>query len=234
MKLLQALLVTLREDLSDFRVNSHKLLIRAGYIRRVGNGTFVYLPLMWKVIQMVSRIIREEMNSVNAQECLLLQLQPTELWYESGRWEDYTKVYGTMFTLTDHKGSQLTLGPTHEEVITSVVRSMVSSYRQLPFCLYQIQTKFKDEFNPEYGLLRAKEFIMKDGYSFHKDEKCLLETYKKIRQAYHNIFNRCGLNYLVVEADSGTIENGYSQEFMAISSIGEDVIAYTEDKKLCS
>jgi len=202
----------------------------AGYIRRVGNGTYAYLPLMWKVIQKISQVIREEMDKTGAQECLLPQLQPAELWHESGRWEDYTKADGTMFTLSDRKGNDMALGPTHEEVITSIAKDMVHSYQQLPFCLYQIQTKFRDEVRPKSGLLRGKEFIMKDGYSFHQDEESLLETYEKVRQAYHSIFHHCGLDYLLVEADSGSIGNGYSQEFMAIASVGDDDIVYTEDK----
>jgi prolyl-tRNA synthetase len=230
MRLSQLLFVTLREEPSDAEVNSHKLLIRAGYIKRVGNGTYAYLPLMWKVMQKVSQIIREEMNNIGAQECLLPQLQPSELWHESGRWEDYTKIDGTMFTLFDRRGNELALGPTHEEVITNIAKDMVHSYQQLPFCLYQIQTKFRDEVRPKSGLLRSKEFIMKDGYSFHKDEESLIETYKKVRQAYHNVFQRCGLDYLLVEADSGSIGNGYSQEFMAIAGVGDDDIVYTEDK----
>lgn len=230
MRLSQVLFVTLREEPSDAEVDSHKLLLRAGYIRRVGNGIYAYLPLMWKVIQKISQVIREEINKAGAQECLLPQLQPAELWHESGRWEDYTKADGTMFTLTDRKGNDMALGPTHEEVITSIAKDMVHSYQQLPFCLYQIQTKFRDEVRPKSGLLRGKEFIMKDGYSFHKDEESLLETYKKVRQAYHNIFHRCGLDYLLVEADSGSIGNGYSQEFMAIAGVGDDDIVYTDNK----
>ena len=230
MRLSQMLFVTLREEPSDAEVDSHKLLLRAGYIRRVGNGIYAYLPLMWKVIQKISQVIREEMNKTGAQECLLPQLQPAELWHESGRWDDYTKVDGTMFTLSDRKGNELALGPTHEEVITSITKDMVHSYQQLPFCLYQIQTKFRDEVRPKSGLLRGKEFIMKDGYSFHKDETSLMKTYKEVRQAYHNVFQRCGLDYLLVEADSGTIGNGYSQEFMAIAGVGDDDIVYTDNK----
>lgn len=230
MRLSQMLFVTLREEPSEAEVNSHRLLIRAGYIKRIGNGTYAYLPLLWRVIQKVSQVIKEEMDNVGAQECLLPQLQPSELWHESGRWEDYTGSNGTMFTLTDRRGNKLALGPTHEEVITCIAKDMVHSHQQLPLCLYQVQTKFRDEVRPKSGLLRGKEFIMKDGYSFHKDEESLIETYKKVRQAYHIVFQRCGLNYLLVEADSGNIGNGYSQEFIGISGVGDDSIVYTESK----
>ncbi|NEP76460.1 aminoacyl--tRNA ligase-related protein, partial [Okeania sp. SIO2G5] len=148
MRLSQMLFVTLREDPAEAEIPSHKLLVRAGYIRRVGSGMYVYLPFMWRVLQKVSQIVREEMNAKGAQECLLTQLQPAELWQESGRWDTYTKAEGIMFALDDRQGRQLGLGPTHEEVITTVARDMIRSYRQLPTNLYQIQTKFRDEIRP--------------------------------------------------------------------------------------
>lgn len=208
-------------------VISHKLLLRAGYIKSVGSGLYTYIPLMWRVIQKVSQVIREEMNKVGAQECFLPQLQSSELWKESQRWDVY-KEDSIMFSLLDRKENELVLEPTHEEVITSIAKDLITSYRQLPICLYQVQTKFRDELRPRAGLLRAREFIMKDAYSFHKDEECLNHTYMIIKSAFHNIFQRCELNYLVVEADSGNIGNGYSREFMAISDIGEDEILYLD------
>lgn len=162
MRLSQMLFVTLREDPAEAEIPSHKLLLRAGYIRRIGSGIYAYLPLMWRVLQKVSQIVREEMNATGAQECLLPQLQPSELWKESGRWDTYTKAEGIMFALTDRQKRELGLGPTHEEVITTVAKDMIRSYRQLPLHLYQIQTKFRDEIRPRFGLMRGREFIMKD------------------------------------------------------------------------
>jgi len=169
MRLSQQLFVTLREDPAEAEIPSHKCLVRAGYIRRIGSGIYAYLPLMWRVLQKVSQIVREEMNKAGAQECLLPQLQPAELWQESGRWDTYTKAEGIMFALTDRQKRELGLGPTHEEVITAVARDLIRSYRQLPVNLYQIQTKFRDEIRPRFGLMRGREFIMKDAYSFNLD-----------------------------------------------------------------
>ena len=176
MRLSKMLFVTLRDDPADAEIPSHKLLVRAGYIRRIGSGVYAYLPLMWRVLQKVSQVVREEMNATGAMECLLPQIQPAELWKESGRWDTYTKAEGIMFSLTDRREQQLALGPTHEEVITTVARDTIRSYRQLPVHLYQIQTKFRDEIRPRFGLMRGREFIMKDGYSFHADEESLKET----------------------------------------------------------
>ena len=172
MRLSQALFVTLREDPAEAVVTSHKLLLRAGYIRQIGSGIYAYLPLMWRVLQKVSKIVREEMDATGAQECLLPQLQPAELWQESGRWDVY-KAEGIAFTLSDRHDRELMLGPTHEEVITTVARELIRSYRQLPVNLYQIQTKFRDEIRPRFGLLRGREFIMKDAYSFHTSPESL-------------------------------------------------------------
>jgi prolyl-tRNA synthetase len=229
MRLSQMLFVTLREDPAEAEIKSHKLLVRAGYIRRIGNGIYSYLPLMWRVLQKVSQIVREEMNRAGAQECLLAQLQPAELWQESGRWDTYTKAEGIMFSLMDRQERQLGLGPTHEEVITTIAKDMVRSYRQLPLNLYQIQTKFRDEIRPRFGLMRGREFIMKDAYSFHTDEASLKETYQAMDRAYRNIFRRCGLEFRPVEADSGAIGGSGSQEFMILAEAGEDEILYTED-----
>ena len=229
MRLSQMLLVTLREDPAEAEIPSHKLLLRAGYIRRVASGVYAYLPLMWRVLQKVSAIVREEMNATGAQECLLPQLQPSELWQESGRWETYTKAEGIMFALSDRQGREMGLGPTHEEVITAIARDCIQSYRQLPLHLYQIQTKFRDEIRPRFGLMRGREFIMKDGYSFHTDEDSLKQTYADMDQAYRNIIRRCGLAFQAVEADSGAIGGSGSQEFMVLAEAGEDEVLYVED-----
>jgi prolyl-tRNA synthetase len=223
------LLVTLREDPAEAEIPSHKLLVRAGYIRRIGSGIYAYLPLMWRVLQKVSQIVREEMDATGAQECLLPQLQPSDLWRESGRWDTYTKAEGIMFALTDRQNRELGLGPTHEEVITTIAREMIRSYRQLPLHLYQIQTKFRDEIRPRFGLMRGREFIMKDGYSFHTNEDSLKQTYQDMDQAYRNMISRCGLAFRAVEADPGAIGGSGSQEFMILADIGEDEILYTED-----
>jgi prolyl-tRNA synthetase len=225
------LFVTLRDDPADAEIPSHKLLVRAGFIRRIGSGIYSYLPLMWRVLQKVSQIVREEMNATGAQECLLPQLQPSELWKESGRWDTYTKAEGIMFALTDRQDRELGLGPTHEEVITTIAKEMIRSYRQLPVNLYQIQTKFRDEIRPRFGLMRGREFIMKDAYSFHADEESLKETYRAMDQAYRNMLRRCGLTFRAVEADSGAIGGSGSQEFMVLADAGEDEVLYTEDSK---
>ncbi|MBF2027296.1 MAG: proline--tRNA ligase [Oscillatoriales cyanobacterium C42_A2020_001] len=231
MRLSQMLFVTLREDPAEAEIPSHKLMLRAGYIRRVASGVYAYLPLMWRVLQKVSQIVREEMNAAGAQECLLPQLQPSELWQESGRWDTYTKAEGIMFSLVDRQEREMGLGPTHEEVITAIARDMIRSYRQLPINLYQIQTKFRDEIRPRFGLMRGREFIMKDAYSFDADEAGMKQTYQKMNQAYHNILRRSGLKFRAVDADSGAIGGSGSQEFMVLADAGEDEILYTEDGK---
>ncbi|MEH2075602.1 MAG: proline--tRNA ligase [Nostoc sp.] len=231
MRLSQMLFVTLRDDPADAEIPSHKLLLRAGYIRRIGSGLYAYLPLMWRVLQKVSQIVREEMNATGAQECLLPQLQPADLWKESERWDTYTKAEGIMFSLIDRRDQQLGLGPTHEEVITAIARDMIRSYRQLPLHLYQIQTKFRDEIRPRFGLMRGREFIMKDGYSFHTDEASLKETYQDMYKAYSNMLRRSGLAFRAVEADSGAIGGSGSTEFMILAEAGEDEVLYTEDGK---
>ena len=231
MRLSQMLFVTLRDDPADAEIPSHKLLVRAGYIRRIGSGVYAYLPLMWRVLQKITQIVREEMNATGAQECLLPQIQPADLWKESGRWDTYTKAEGIMFSLTDRREQNLALGPTHEEVITAVARDMIRSYRQLPLHLYQIQTKFRDEIRPRFGLMRGREFIMKDGYSFHSSEESLKETYQDMYQAYSNMMRRCGLEFRAVEADSGAIGGSGSTEFMILTEAGEDEVLYTDDGK---
>jgi prolyl-tRNA synthetase len=229
MRLNQMLFVTLRETPAEAEIPSHQLLLRAGYIRRIGSGIYAYMPLMWRVLQKVSQIVREEMDATGAQECLLPQLQPAQLWQESGRWDTYTKAEGIMFSLTDRGDRELGLGPTHEEVITTIARETIRSYRQLPLNLYQIQTKFRDEIRPRFGLMRGREFIMKDAYSFHADESSLQQTYQAMDRAYRNIMHRCGLQFRPVEADSGAIGGSGSQEFMILADAGEDEILYSED-----
>jgi prolyl-tRNA synthetase len=231
MRLNEMLFVTLRETPAEAEIPSHQLLLRAGYIRRIGSGIYAYMPLMWRVLQKVSQIVREEMDATGAQECLLPQLQPAQLWQESGRWDTYTKAEGIMFSLTDRCDRQLGLGPTHEEVITTIARETIRSYRQLPLNLYQIQTKFRDEIRPRFGLMRGREFIMKDAYSFNADEESLKQTYQAMDRAYRNIMTRCGLAFRTVEADSGAIGGSGSQEFMILADAGEDEILYTEDGK---
>ncbi|MFY0609809.1 MAG: proline--tRNA ligase [Candidatus Atelocyanobacterium thalassa] len=229
MRLSQVLFVTLREDPAEAEIMSHKLLLRACYIRRISSGIYSYLPLMWRVLQKTSQIVREEMNFVGAQECLLPQLQISDLWKESGRWETYTKAEGIMFSLVDRQKKELALGPTHEEIITSIVRDMITSYKQMPLNLYQIQTKFRDEIRPRFGLMRSREFMMKDAYSFDENIENLQKNYSAVSQAYCKIFERCGLSFHVVEADSGAIGGLASQEFMVLTDVGEDEILYTKD-----
>lgn len=231
MRLSQMLFVTLREDPAEAEIPSHKLLLRAGYIRRIASGVYAYMPLLWRVLNKVSAVVRQEMNATGAQECLLPQIQPAELWKESGRWDTYTKAEGIMFSLTDRREQEMGLGPTHEEIITAVARDMIRSYRQLPTHLYQIQTKFRDEIRPRFGLMRGREFIMKDGYSFHADETSLKETYQEMYKAYSNILRRCGLKFRAVEADSGAIGGSGSHEFMVLAEAGEDEVLFTEDGK---
>ncbi|MCT0207793.1 proline--tRNA ligase [Synechococcus sp. CS-1332] len=229
MRVSRLMLVTLRDDPAEAEITSHKLLLRAGYMRRLAPGIFAYLPLLWRVLQKVSAIVREEMAAVDALETLLPQLQPADLWRRSGRWDGYTAGEGIMFHLVDRQERSLGLGPTHEEVVTELASDLLRSYRQLPVCLYQIQTKFRDEIRPRFGLMRGREFIMKDAYSFHADEACLRRTYAAMDGAYRRIFERCGLRAVAVEADSGAIGGSASQEFMVTAEAGEDLILASPD-----
>ena len=229
MRVSRLLLVTLRDDPAEAEIVSHKLLLRAGFIRRVSAGIYVYLPLMWRVLQKISAIVREEMDSIGALETLLPQLQPAELWQRSGRWAGYTAGEGIMFHLHDRQGRELGLGPTHEEVVTALAADLLRSYRQLPVCLYQIQSKFRDEIRPRFGLMRGREFIMKDAYSFHADEESLRQTYRLMDGAYRRVFQRCGLRTVAVDADSGAIGGSASQEFMVTAEAGEDLILASAD-----
>ena len=208
---------TLREVPSDAEVISHQLMLRAGFIRQLAAGIYTYLPLGLRVLRKVEQIVREEMDLVSAQEILMPSLQPAELWHESGRYEDYGPE---LIRLYDRHDREFALGPTHEEVITSLIRDEVNPYRKLPVTMYQIQTKFRDERRPRFGLLRGREFIMKDAYSFHTDWDSLDLSYWMMHEAYTKIFNRCGLIYRAVEADAGVIGGqGETHEFMALASI---------------
>lgn len=214
-------LPTLKETPADAEVVSHQLMLRAGMIRKNAAGVYSYLPLGLRVIRKVEEIVREEMNRAGAIECLMPVANPAELWQESGRWDYYGKE---LLRFKDRHGRDFCMGPTHEEIITDIVRSHVKSYRQLPVNLYQIQTKFRDEVRPRFGLMRGREFIMKDAYSFDTTEEGANTSYHKMREAYCRIFERCGLKYRMVEADSGAIGGSFSHEFMVLAETGEDVV----------
>jgi len=217
------LIPTLRDDPSDAETNSHRFMVRAGLIRQLAAGVYSYLPLGYRVLRNVERIIREEMDAAGATELLLPALHPSELWKESGRWEQYGDE---LMRLSDRQGRAFALGATHEEAITSLVRDEVKSYKKLPMTLYQLQTKFRDERRPRYGLLRGREFLMKDAYSFDATDDGLDRSYRSMYDAYSAIFDRCGIRYLAVEADSGSIGGTDTHEFVALSGIGEDTIAH--------
>ncbi|MCM8795721.1 MAG: proline--tRNA ligase, partial [Candidatus Omnitrophica bacterium] len=209
---------------------SHQLMLRAGLVRQLMAGVYTYLPLGLMVLENIQKIIRQEMNALGASELLLPALQPQELWIRSGRDKDMGE---TMMRFIDRKGRKLCLGPTHEEVITDLVKNHISSYRQLPLILYQIQTKFRDEIRPRFGLVRACEFIMKDAYSFDKDEAGLEKNYKAMYNAYQRIFKRCGIKILIKEADPGIMGGNVSHEFMAPAKDGEDVVLLNSEKINC-
>ncbi len=228
MKMSKLFVQTLREFPNDAEAISHKLLVRAGYIKKLTSGIYSYLPLMQRVIAKVSKIIREEMNAAGAQELLMPFVQPSEVWEKSGRWEVYGKE---LARFSDRHGNKMCLAPTHEEVITSVVSGTFTSYKQLPVNLYQIQTKFRDEIRPRFGLLRGREFIMKDAYSFHTSQESLDEEYENMARAYKRIFERCGLETKMVQSDSGAIGGSVSHEFMVLTSTqtGENDVFYCEE-----
>lgn len=225
MKQTKTFIPTLRENPSDADVKSHRMLMRAGFIRQNAAGVYSYLPLARKVLSKIEQIIREEMEAINSIELLMPALQPAELWQESGRWEAYGPE---LMRLKDRHDRDFALGATHEEVITTLVRDEIKSYKKLPLTLYQIQSKFRDEKRPRFGLLRGREFIMKDAYSFHSSRESLDSTYDDMYQAYSNIFTRLGLNFRAVIADAGTIGGKGTHEFMVLSEIGEDTIAYSD------
>ena len=229
MRVSRLMLVTLRDVPADAEIPSHQLLVRGGYIRRIGSGIYAYLPMMWRVLRKINAIVRDELNSLGALETLLPQLQPADLWERSGRWQGYTAGEGIMFHLEDRQNRQLGLGPTHEEVITELAGDLLRSYRQLPVTLYQIQTKFRDEIRPRFGLMRGREFIMKDAYSFHANQDDLEGTYQAMAAAYSRIFKRCGLEAVAVDADSGAIGGAASQEYMVTAEAGEDLILTSSD-----
>ena len=223
MKMSNMLISTLREVPAEAEIDSHKLMLRAGMIRKMAAGVYNYLPLGLKVLKKVEDIVREEMNAAGAQEFLASAIIPAELWQESGRWDAYG---AEMFRLKDRTGRDYCLGPTHEEVFTDIARSEIKSYKQLPLNLYQIQTKYRDERRPRFGVMRSREFVMKDAYSFDKDQAGLDLAYDKMHDAYVKIFNRCGLDAKCVAADSGAIGGSNSAEFMVKSEVGEDDVVF--------
>ena len=225
MRLSEAFLKTYKEAPKEAEIISHQLMLRASMIKQLTRGVYSYLPLGYRVLRKIENITREEMDRAKAQEIFMPVLQPASLWEESGRWFAYGPE---LMRLKDRNEREFALGPTHEEVVTDIVRNMVSSYKDLPFNLYQIQTKFRDEIRPRFGLMRGREFIMKDAYSFHIDQKSLDEEYINMKSAYERIFTRCGLNFRAVEADSGSIGGDSSHEFMVLAESGEDDILYDD------
>ena len=225
MRFSKSFIKTLKETPKEAETASHKLLLRASMIKKLTSGVYTYLPLGYKALKKVENIVREEMDRAGAQEILMPVLQPAELWKESGRWE----VMGPlMMKLQDRNKRDFVLGPTHEEVITDLIRNEISSYKSLPLNLYQIQTKFRDEIRPRFGLMRGREFVMKDAYSFHTSQESLDEEFLNMRDAYSRIFSRCGLKFRPVEADSGAIGGSGSQEFHVLADSGEDEIIYCD------
>lgn len=214
---------TLREVPAEAEVVSHQLLLRAGFMRKSTNGMYSYLPLAWRVLKKIENIVREEMDAAGAQEIMMPIMQPAEIWQESGRWDAYG---AEMIRLKDRHNREYCLGPTHEEMVTTLIKGDVRSYRQLPMNVYQIQDKFRDERRPRFGLMRSRDFIMKDAYSFDRDEAGLDVSYKSMYDAYTNVFNRCGLTFRPVEADSGAIGGSGSHEFMVLAESGEAEIVY--------
>ncbi len=227
----KTLIPTTREVPADAEIISHQLLLRAGLIRRVSAGIYDWLPLGWKVLTKANSIIREEMNAIGALEIHMPALLPADLWRQTGRYQDYGPL---LFKVKDRRNSEMILGPTHEECVTELVRAYVTSHRQLPLTLYQIQGKFRDEARPRNGLLRVREFFMKDAYSFHTSLESLAKTYQDMFQAYVNIFRRCGVPAIPVEAESGPIGGDASHEFICPCEAGEDVIVQSEDGKYCA
>lgn len=225
MKMSRMYFHTLREDPNEAELPSHKLLLRAGMIRKLVSGVYGFMPMGFRIIRKIENIVRKEMDAKGAQEILMSAIQPAELWQESGRWFDFGPE---MFRLKDRSQREFCLGPTHEEIFTDIVRSEISSHKQLPLNLYQIQTKYRDEKRPRFGLMRSREFIMKDAYSFDKDWQGLDKSYDDMYDAYTKVFTRCGLNFRSVEADTGAMGGSDSHEFTALSEVGEGVIAYCE------
>jgi prolyl-tRNA synthetase len=219
---------TLREAPKDAQTVAHALMLRAGYMQQLSAGVYIYLPLLHRTLTRLSQIVREEMEAAGGVELLMPALQPRELWEETGRWERYTAVDGIMFAFKDRRGATACLGPTHEEVITDILRREIKSYKDMPKCAFQIQTKFRDEIRPRFGLMRAREFMMKDAYSFDADEAGLEASYEAMRLAYNRICQRVGFRYRAVEADAGAIGGSGSQEFMVLADTGEDTILFCD------
>ncbi|MCL5041596.1 MAG: proline--tRNA ligase [Gammaproteobacteria bacterium] len=225
MRTSQYLIATLKETPADASVISHQLMLRAGMIRKIASGLYTWLPMGLRVLRKVEQVVREEMNASGALEVLMPAVQPAELWQESGRWEQYGPE---LLRLKDRHDREFCVGPTHEEVITELARNEISSYKQLPINLYQIQTKFRDEIRPRFGLMRAREFVMKDAYSFHLDQASLQQTYDRMYQAYCNVFERLGLDYRPVVADNGSIGGEGSHEFHVLADSGEDAVVFSD------
>lgn len=226
MRTSQYLIPTLKESPADAQVISHQLMLRAGMIRKLASGLYSWLPLGLRVLRKVEAIIREEMNRSGGQELLMPAVQPSELWQESGRWQQYGPE---LLRITDRHNREFCIGPTHEEVITDLVRYELKSYKQLPALFYQIQTKFRDEIRPRFGIMRSREFIMKDAYSFHNSPECLQKTYDAMYDCYTRIFSRIGLEFRAVHADTGSIGGSASHEFHVLADSGEDAIAFSSD-----
>lgn len=222
------LLPTLKDAPKEAEVISHKLMLRAGMVRKVASGIYTWLPLGLKVLRKIENIVREEMDASGAQEVLMPMVQPKELWNETNRWE---KMGPELLRIKDRHERDFCLGPTHEEVITDLIRNNVKSYKELPLNIYQIQTKFRDEVRPRYGVMRGREFLMKDSYSFNTDEACLQSTYLTMRNTYKNILERIGLDYKIVAADSGAIGGDTSEEFHVLAETGEDTIAISSESE---
>lgn len=228
MRVSELFIPTLRETPAEAEIISHQLLLKAGFIRKVAAGVYTLLPLAWRVVRKIEQIVREEMDREGGQEIMMPIIQPAELWQESGRWD----VYGPeLFRLKDRHSRNFCLGPTHEEIITTLVRGEVNSYKQLPVLLYQIQNKYRDERRPRFGLMRSREFIMKDLYSFDRDEEGLSLSYDKMYDAYVRIFTRCGLHFRPVVADSGAIGGSDTHEFMVLADSGEALVVYCEQQE---
>lgn len=226
MRASQLLIATLKESPSDAVVISHQLMLRAGMIRKLASGLYTWLPLGLRTLRKVEKIVREEMDNAGAQEILMPAVQPAELWEETGRWFQYG---GELLRVKDRHNRDFCIGPTHEEVVTDLARNELNSYRQLPITFYQVQTKFRDETRPRFGVMRSREFIMKDAYSFHETEESLNETYLRMHQAYTNVFTRIGLNFRPVNADTGSIGGAVSHEFHVLADSGEDDICFSNE-----
>ena len=225
MKYSKSGIVTTKNTPSDAEVISHKLMLRTGMIKKLASGLYTWMPLGLRVLKKIENIIRQEMDRVNALEILMPAIQPSELWKESGRWDKYGPE---LLRLVDRHEREFCFGPTHEEIITDIARKDIKSYKQLPIIYYQIQTKFRDEIRPRFGVMRAREFLMKDAYSFHENEECLDKTYEIMFQAYKDCFNKIGLEYKVVNADNGKIGGSESHEFHVIAENGEDELIFSD------